>query len=271
MRHVLFTLAVAAGLPSLVAAEAAPTGITVEAQGLRIVKPAPGDNDRLRAFNWFPGTSLSLLVTVPQGGLLDIERKGSKLTAFVDDKGKDLTKASTRQRFGREAGFSMNSNIADDGRSCVTEVEAPEVPSKGATVLTVTGTLVIRAATKKQEFAAENVALKAGTPVKAGAVAFTITETGAPQWGGDEDSFGVTLEAKQDVSTVAGIEFFDAAGKKIEAKRGSSSSMSFGNNVTVTWSYNLKTKVDTARIVVSYWMDMQKVSVPVDLKVGLGL
>lgn len=255
------------------AGEASPAGVTVQAHGLRIVKPAPGGDDKLRAFNWFSGTSVSLLITVPQGGLLEVDRKASKLTAFTDDKGKDLTKAedTKQQRFSRDAGFSMSSNISEDGKVCVSEVDAPGVPSKGATVMTVNGTLVFRAATKKQDFTAENVALKAGSAIKAGAVAFNITETGKPQWGGDDDAFAVTLEAKQDVSSIAGIEFFDAAGKKIEAKRGSSSSMSFGNNVTVTWQYNLKAKADAAKIVVSYWTDMQKLTVPVDLKVGLGM
>jgi hypothetical protein len=145
------------------------------------------------------------------------------------------------------------------------------VPTKGATVLTVTGTMVFHAATKKQDFAAENVALKAGSAIKAGAVPFTITKVGKPEWGGEGDAFAVTLEAKQDVSAIAAIEFFDAAGKKIESKRGSTSTMSFGDSVTVTWEYNLKAKADAAKIVISYWMDMQKLTVPVELTVGLGM
>jgi hypothetical protein len=272
MKNVLLALLFAALSPMVMAGDAASAGVTVQAQGLRIVKPAPSGDDKLRAFNWSTGTSLSLLVTAPQGGLLEVDRKASKITAFTDDKGKDLTKAEdTKSNFKQEAGFSMGATISDDAKSCVVEAEAPSAPSKGATVLTVSGTLVFHAATKKQDFTAENVALKAGSAVKAGAVAFTITETGKPQWGGDDEVFAVTLEAKQDISAVAGIEFFDTAGKKIESKRGMSSSMSFGNNVSVTWTYNLKAKADAAKIVISYWTDMQKLTVPVNLKVGLGM
>jgi hypothetical protein len=255
------------------AGEAPMTGVTVQAHGLRIVKPAPGGDDKLRAFNWFSGTSVSLLITAPQGGLLEVDRNASKLTAFTDDKGKDLTKAedAKQQRFSRDAGFSMSSNISEDGKVCVSEVDAPGVPSKGATVMTVTGTLVFRAATKKKDFTAENVALKAGSAIKAGSIPLTITKVGKPEWGGEDDAFAVTLEAKQDLSSIAGIEFFDAAGKKVESRRGSSSSMSFGDSVTITWEYNLKNKLNTAKIVISYWMDMKKLTVPVDLKVGLGM
>ena len=255
---------------SLLAGEA--PGVTVEAQGLRIVKPPAGGNDRLRAFNWFPGISVSLLVTAPQGGLLEIDRKASQVTAFTDDKGKDLTKPEDeKQRFHRKVEFSMSPNISEDGKLCVTEVSAPAVPTKGATLLTVTGKLTLVTATRKEDFTAQSVALKAGSQIEAGAIPFTVKEVGKPKWGGDKDSWSVTLEAKQDLASIAGIKFFDTAGKEVEAKRSSSSSMRFGTNVTITQSYRLKSKLDTAKVVVSYWMDMKKVTVPVDLKVGLGM
>jgi hypothetical protein len=255
---------------SLVAGEA---GVTVEAQGIRIVKPPMEGNDRLRAFNWFPGTSISLLIIAPQGGLLEIDRKASEVTAFKDDKGKDLSKPEDEktQRFNKKVEFSMSPTISKDGKVCVTEVKTPGVPSKGATSMTLTGKLTLVTASKKQDFTAASVALAAGTEIKAGDIPFTVKEVGKPKWGSNEYPWSVTLQAKQDLTTVADIAFYDAAGKKVESSRSSSSTMSFGSNVTITRTYRLKAKLDTAKVVVSYWMDMRKVTIPVNLQVGLGM
>ncbi|MCY3023220.1 MAG: hypothetical protein NTW87_29945 [Planctomycetota bacterium] len=275
MRAQLFaTLLALAGLNTwgIAAGESGPAGATVEAQGLRIVKPSPGGNDKLRAFNWFSGTTLALLVTVPQGGLVSFDRDASKVTSFADDKGKDLTKSDGKGRFmSDKAGFEMMPNFSEDGKQCTTDVRAPGVPAQGATKLAVAGELVFQIATQKKDFAAENVALKADTKVAAGPIPFTITKVGKPEWGGDEAAFCITLEAKQDLSSVADIQFQDAAGKKIEGRRGSTSRMGFMNNVTITWEYNLKAKADAARIVITYWTDMKKVTVPFALNVGVGL
>lgn len=248
------------------------TGVTVEAQGLRIVKPPVGGDQKLRAFNWFPGTCISLLITSPQGGLLDIDRNASALTAFTDDKGKDLTKPEDeKQRFHRKAEFATSPTISEDGKACITEVKAPGVPTKGASLMTVTGKLTLVTATEKQEFTAEGVALKAGSEIKAGAIPFTIKEAAEPKWGSKDYPWSVTLVAKKDLTSIADIAFYDAAGKKVESSRGSSSRMSFGSNVTITQTYRLKAKLDTAKVVVTYWTDLKKVEVPVNLKVGVGL
>lgn len=263
-----------AALPAsaALAGEAAPAGITVTAQGLRIIKAPPGGNDKLRAFNWSPGTSVALLVTAPAGGLVSFDREASKVTAFTDDKGTDLTKSEAKQKFmWDKTGFEMMPSFSDDGKQCATEVRAPGVPAAGATLLNVAGEIALQVATQKKDFAAENVALKPDTKIAAGPIPFTITKTGKPEWGGDDAAFAVTLEAKQDLHNVAEVQFFDAAGKKIEAKRGSSSRMGFMNNVTVTWEYNLKAKAETAKIVITYWMDMRQVSVPFALRLGVGL
>ena len=73
-------------------AQSASPAITVAAQGVRIAKPPPGGDDALRAFNYFPGTTVALIVTDPEGGLVVFDSDTSRLKSFVDDKGKDLAK-----------------------------------------------------------------------------------------------------------------------------------------------------------------------------------
>jgi hypothetical protein len=253
------------------AGETAPAGVSFEVQGLRIVKPAPGGNDKMRAFNWLPSTTVALLVTVPEGGLVAFDDDGSKVTSFTDDKGKDLSKPETKDSFQDKASFQTSPTISEDGKQCSTEITAPGVPTKGATALTISGKIGFQIATQKKEFTAEKVALQAGTKISAGPIALTIARAGKPEWGGSEGTFSVTLQAKQDLDSIAHIQFFDAAGKKIEASRASTGRSAVMGAVTVDWEYNLKAKVETAKIVITYWTDMKKVALPVSLTVGVGL
>ena len=244
----------------------------VEANGLRIVKPAPGGNDKMRAFNWNAGTALALLINRPQGGIVEFEKDSSKVLSFTDDKGKDLSKKETKDRFGSDrAEFGMMPDTSEDGKLCAVEVTAPGTPSKGATAITVSGQIGLLVATQKKDFTAEKVDLKFDTAVSAGAIPFKITQVGKPEWGGSDNAFSVTLEAKQDLQSVADIQFFDAEGKNLGATRGGSQKMGFGGNVVESQSFNFKTKVDTARIVITYWTDMKKVSVPFKVVTGVGL
>ena len=45
----------------------------------------------LRAFRWRKGTTVALLVTVPEGGLIAVNRDETKVAKMTDDRGTDLT------------------------------------------------------------------------------------------------------------------------------------------------------------------------------------
>jgi hypothetical protein len=51
-------------------ANSADPALTVAAHGVRVIAPPPGEDDGLRAFNDNPGTTVALIVTDPQGGLV---------------------------------------------------------------------------------------------------------------------------------------------------------------------------------------------------------
>ncbi len=241
----------------------------VTVQGLRIVKPSPEGQDELRAFNWMPGTSVSMLVSVPQGGLIAVDDEACQLTMFLDDKRADLRKPQgKRTRFAPEAGFGGMASISGDGKYCSIEVNAPGTPTEGATRLAVAGELVLAVATEKKDFTAKGVALKKGTKVEAGEIPFTISEVGKPDWG--DEPLAVTLQAKQELGTIAQVRFLDGSGKEIESKRSSAMNMGFAGNMTVSWTYNLKKKVDNCDVVVTYWMDKKDVEVPFKHVISLG-
>jgi hypothetical protein len=254
------------------AADPAPApAVKLDVQGIRIVKPAPGGNDKMRAFNWTPGTTLALLISLPQGGLISIDRDASKVASVTDDKGKDLTKAEQKDNFGRdEVSFEMSPEISPDGKLCSTELEIPGTPGKGASSITVAGTLVLQVGTQKKDFSSAVVTLQPDAKINAGAIPLTVTKIGKPGWGDDDYKYAITLSAKQALDDIVDIQFFDAGGKKIESKRGPTQSMKMMNAVTVDWEFQFKNKVDAAKVVVTYWMDRKAVSVPIKLSTGIG-
>lgn len=249
-----------------------PSGVKVEVHGVRIIKPAPVGNDQLRAFHWEAGTAVGLLFTVPEGGLLKIDSKASKVTKFVDDKGTDLTKASAPKNSfgGNKTTFSMMPKVSKDTKQGSTEVVAPGLPATGSTTLKLVGEAALQLATGKKDFEAAAVALNAGSSVNAGPIPLTIKSAKQQQEFGDS-VFSVTLQAKQSLDSIADIQFFDAQGKKIESRRNGAFQMGFMKNVTVSWTYDLKRKVDSAKIVITHWMDMRTVIVPFDMTISMGL
>ncbi len=132
---------------------------TVEVCGVRVVKPPPEGNGELRAFWTEPGTSVALLAVEPNGKLVMFDSDHSRLAAFVDDKGKDLTKPEkgAEIELGRDVNwaFPPQPTLSKDHKHCIVEVSVPGVPMKQATALTVRGTLVLKVATGRKEFVAQ--------------------------------------------------------------------------------------------------------------------
>ncbi|GJM23695.1 MAG: hypothetical protein DHS20C16_01100 [Phycisphaerae bacterium] len=240
---------------------------SVSPYGLRVVaKPVGGDNDMMRAFNSFEGTSIAMLVQQPAGGLISFDSDASKIESFTDDKGKDLLKSSSD--FGMPA-LPMSPDISDGGKEVIIEVNGGQTPTKGATSLKVKGKLVFKAATQKKSYTHKNLEIKADATIEAGPIPLTIGSAGKPEWG--EEPLEIVLKAKKRLDEVASIKFLDADGKEIESNESGSMTMAFGEDVSVERSYALGKKVDKVTVEISYWTDMKALEIPVDLTVSLGL
>jgi hypothetical protein len=252
-------------------------------QGVRIVKPPPGgDDDSPRVLNGVPGTSVALIATAPAGGLVAFDEGASRVESFVDDKGKDLTKRAPGEKaipgVPNMWVIGMMPAMTKDRKHCIVDIDVPGLPTKQATTLALSGTLVFRVAHEKKDIAVEKVALRAGTEVKAGAIPLRITRAGKPQSGRDGDSMEIEFHAKQSLDAIVRVQFFDAAGNKIEADQSwrSYEVSPLAPDATpsdreATTTYRLKSAAETAKIVFTCWTDMKEVVVPFDVKVGLGL
>jgi len=250
----------------------------VEVRGVRVVGKGYGKEMSLRPFNWTPGTALSLLVVVPDGGLIGFDSDGSKLTALKDDKGTDLMKAppvpKAQGRFRattRGGRLSPFAHMSKDGKACVVEVRTGQAPAKGATRLTAMGTLAFRRAAGKKAFRQEKVALKPGTKITAGAIPLTISKVGAPRWKRSGMVLEIALKANQDTTPISAIRFFGADGKEIESAPAGGSRMTMMGRTEVTRNYQLGRKVDAVTVEVEYWTGLETLVVPFDVTCTLGL
>lgn len=272
---------VAAGCGGGSAAHGASPRLIVAVQGVRVIKPPPGEDDTLRAFHDVSGTSVALVVTDPGGGLVVFDGDSSRVTSCVDDQGKDLTKREPGTKGAIEVpeswAFGPVGTVSANRKYCSLEVNMPATPTKQAVALTLSGVLVFKTANERKDFTVEKVALQAGTKVQAGNIPLTIKRTGQPQAGGDSHPIAIEFHGKQSLDAIARIRFFDAAGKKLEAEEvgrsfgESTDGGSAPSDFDATIEYRLKSAADTATIVITCWTDMKKVTVPFDLKVSLGL
>jgi len=244
--------------------------VLVMVVGLRIIGPGYGDNMHMRAFFKQPGTTVALLVKSPKGGLIELDRKVSRVATFTDDKGTDMTKSVKRGKWGtKKAGFGAFPKISKDTKACLVELHSPIVPAKGAKIVKAAGTLVFKTATKKKTFKQTGVVLKVGTKIKAGKIPFEIVKTGKPKWG--KAKLTITLKTNRDILDIAAIRFLDAADKPIKSTGAGGSAMRMGKNVTVNRSFNLFRKVESVTVAIDYWMDMKVVKVPFSVKTTVGL
>jgi hypothetical protein len=248
-----------------------PSDVTIEACGLRVIAPLPVAEDKLRAFNWSPGTTVALLIRAPGGGLVQFDHKNSALTKFIDGKGNDLLPGPNKEAktFGTP-GFSLFPNISPDGKACSIEVTAHSIPAKDSGAIKLEGTLTLLIAKEKKEFALKDVPLKKGSKITAEKTELVIEKAGKPEWG--NEPLAITLRSHNtELDEVAEIKFFKDDGTEIKARRTGSSKMGILGAMTVDWDYVLADKVDALTVKVYLWADLQKKKVPFSLSVDVGL
>ncbi len=245
-----------------------PGGATVEVRGIRIVGPGYSEN-ALRPFNWTEGTTVALLITFPQGGLIDFDDDASTIEIFTDDRKKNLLDGK-KSRFSFNEGYDSG-HISEDAKACLVEVQSPTQPSKGTRAIQIKGILVLKSATGKKTYQQKGVKVQEGAKIQAGPIPFTISKIGKPEWSMEDEKFSVTLKATQDLSTVDSIRFLDAKGKEIKTSHGGTTSMSAFGSITVEKAFNFKEKVSAFTVEVTYWMGVKEIKLPYAVQAGVGM
>lgn len=211
-------------------------------------------------------TRLQMGISLPGRTFIGEARDECKFGKFTDDKGTDLFAPLGHAPEADDWLGSFGPKFTADGKLCGLQIEAPGLPAKDATKLQFSGTLVLRCGMMPKTAEQKSVALKKGSKITAGPVAFEILKV---QTVGDETKLEV--KATKSTERITKIAFFNAKGKEIQsAREGYESSSMFGNYV-ITQYIALNGKVTSANVKISYFDKVENVTVPVEIEVGLGL
>ncbi|HIG84400.1 MAG TPA: hypothetical protein EYG40_02555 [Verrucomicrobia bacterium] len=253
-------------LPAAAIAQSSPE---VKVAGIRVINEIVGDdNDKLVPFNTFEkGTELALLIEAGGASIIKVDAKASTIDSFTDDGGKDLmVKAKGYNRNG----FGSFPKVSKDGKSAMIEIKGAAVPNAKAGKVIAKGTLVVYTGSKTEKIKSQPFEPKKGTNLKVGDIELTVTKAGKPSFG--NDPLELEFETKNKAITmVAGVKFYDAAGKEIESHGTGSSSMGFNKNFTYGQSYGLKKSV-AEKVVLEFevWTDLAEKKIPFSVAAGIG-
>lgn len=251
---------------------AADTGVEwkVQVEGVRVVAIAPGSKDIEWALQGgAPGVTVVLMLTTPGGRIVGINTDTSKIDSFTDDQGADLMAGHTRGSRINDSRISTRPGFGPtfDGKpSEWVKVTAPNQPTKGATRFNIMGNVTVQTASQTNQFTAENVELRSGTNLSLGKLQLLICNVRSKD--GEND---VSLQSKQDLSSVASLDFYDEQGNKIESRVYSSYLNTSGAEKQWTLGFKLKTIQAKVKIVAACWTDLKTVEVPIAVKTGVGL
>ena len=193
----------------------------IKVAGLRIVAPATDGKAGSRgAFFSSPGVTVTVTVQPPAGKIVSIDQFDSKLDSFTDDKGTDLMATKSEDPFNKP-GINM-ANVDEGGTSAHMDFQAAGLPAKGATVLNISGTLSAKVAAGTKQFTMENADIKTNASFTCGDLPLKISAAGfAKGMFSSKEEFSVTFSSTQDLDSISTLEFFDAQGGKIEARKSS--------------------------------------------------
>lgn len=256
---------------ALCALAQAESKLKVEAVALSLVREGGSENEAGPFNQNDPGTKIALRVSSPELGILALDHRKSKLVSMKDDAGSDLLAVKPKKDsvFSR-AGIGSFPRVAKDGSSCLVEVQAHGLPSKGARAIRLEGTLALVTARGRESVKREDVALQAGAKIQAGPLELAVQKTGKNAFD-EEHPFQVTFSGGKGGRSLAKLRFLDAAGKEIASKAGGVSRMSGFGEESWSWDYALKSELKACAIEVELWKDLNEVALPFALEVSLGL
>lgn len=204
------------------------------------------------------GVTLSFAAKTAGKKIVKFDSDRCKLTKFVDNEGKPMK--------GEVGHFAK---VGESGKVLRFEVESKELPTKGATGVEVEGSIVVDVASESDVVKTETAEFAKGKAVVFGGLLKTkITEIGEPSYG--DMKAEITLEAKKEWPSFSAVRFYDGEGNEIESESGGSSRFGMLGSVTESRTFRLASEPKNFRVEMDAWSDLESITVPFNVKVGLG-
>ena len=242
----------ASGITILTCSVTTLADVSVKPAGMRIVWDSPSEEPNFDTYHSNEGVNLCF----------SLNSDGEKIIGYrVGDS--DVTVKVGGQNLGVK--FQSWEKISKDGKSMKLEVATDKLPERKAGKFKVSGSIKVLLASKKETKSTEVKAFKEGDKVTFGDdFAFKIIGLSKPTFGDYE--LDVVLVWKHDISALAEVRFYDEDGKLIESRQGGGGG--HGEPVVVR-SYSLKKKPEAFKIEMDLWEDIEMVTVPLKMNLGL--
>ena len=243
--------------------------LTAQAVGVMVAKKDPTRKyEGSYVFGGTPGLTVYIRVEAKGKGLLKLDGPACTLAAFADDKGSDL-KTKVSRGFLGQPGWLRSVSIDKDKQSCLVQVHTPILPDKSAGKVSVDAILGFTCGGKTKTVEVKDVALVKATKIEGAPLPLLISEAKESKY--QKGKFQVTIQSDQSLDAIKTLTFLGADGKEIAARSSGTMRMGFGGKYTFSTSYLMDKQVEKATLRIEHYVDMQAVTVPVKLSVGLGL
>lgn len=243
--------------------------LTVETWGIQIARQSYGKTKygaELAPFNaQNPGTKIILALKSPNGGIIEIDDKNSKLTDLVDDQKKKLHEV--KSKFGENVRFFFP-KVSEDGKVAMLPITCDGVPSAKATRLKLKGEVSLFTGSNKAEKKSTATALTKGATITVGEYKFKIDSAGKPRFG--NKGHEIVIKTNKSLDDIASINILKPDGSPVETKITGRSRSSFGGKTSVSRSLKLVEPLEEGILVLEVWLDRKKVTIPIDQVVSIG-
>jgi hypothetical protein len=247
------------------AAVAARAGITVDPYQMKVMR-APGV-EGLEVFGE-PGVEIKVAIQVEGKPLLEVVDDRCTVRSFVDDAGTDLAP-------GLEAGFfhwaQLDSRWGDDPDMTIASLTltAGMVPSPKAGRLKLDATVVLLSASDLDTDEA-TIEFKKGVEFELAGIPFTISDVEDVEDGWGDAIQEITLETNTPLDAIQKFTLLGPDGEEVGCDELGTTTMSFGERVTIQKGLGPHVKLAGGTLRVSYYRTLEEVEVPLVLDLGVG-
>lgn len=243
-------------LPILLSTPAALAESTVTPAGMQIVwQQLDKEFDGFSTLNSQDALTLSLYLKSDTPAI-SLEKDDITLTSLTDSTGKEM-----------KADVGFMPKLSEDGKSARFEINSKDLPAAGDSSVTAKGTINFLSASKSEKVKSKTIELKKDQAISWGdKLTATVTESKKNQWG--DHAWEVSIKFDRKVPELADIIFYDKDGTVIESKRNGTMTSGFLGKTSVTYTYSIAKKVDSAVLEATIWLDAKKVSIPFTVTTG---
>ena len=208
----------------------------------------------------FSGVDLAVYFAVPGEAVLSFDSDKSKVALAAD--GVDLPLSI---QIGGDSMFGFNLN--EDPSSGIVQMASEKIPAKTSTKLSLKGEFVLFVGNAAKTEESEFKVVEDGK-VKLGLVEATLR---ASQDRGNPNMQMVQFSAAKPFDSVSKLEFIDTEGKVVESFSAGDGSYTRNDVKFYQRSYGVSSAAKTLKVRVTYFSQVETITLPVDLEFGLGL